>query len=479
MTTPAPKSAARPKVTFVGGGSIQWVPILFRDLAVNRHLQDIRFVLHDIVPESSRNLAGICQAISDKLGSSILIETEGGLDRALSGADVVILCISTGGLDAMHWDIEIPRQFGIPQPVGDTTGPGGISRTLRNVPVVVDLARRMEEHCPRAWLLNLSNPMSQIVRAIAKTTSIRVVGLCHEFLGFMKKLEGLFGLKNWATETSSILVGINHFGWITELDVQGADGLDLYARHVWGEVDAGGDDAFANLTHRLGTDQVKAELFHLYGYLPYPGDRHLVEFMPRYLTEKCRTGLDYGVELTTIDDRRTKWMDFYRKRIREWTSEDPNSIPRQPSEEALAPLLAALLKGIPTVQPVAMPNRGQITNLPENAVVETLATATRNALVPHSSGALPNELLGLVLPHCVNQELTVDAALSGDTEPALKAMLNDPLNARLSAEETQRMLAALIEANAPLLPQFAPRRMNGRPRTQRAGPSSILEASPR
>ena len=184
----------RKKITFIGGGSYQWVPVLFRDLAVNTSLQECRFVLHDINAEQNRELADVCEVIGGKVGAGVKVEVEDRLERALSNSDIVVLCISTGGLDAMEHDIEIPKKYGIYQPVGDSTGPGGIARTLRNVPLVTSIAKAMETHCPDAWLLNLSNPMNQIVQAISRTTSIKVVGLCHEYMGFMSKVQEWLGL---------------------------------------------------------------------------------------------------------------------------------------------------------------------------------------------------------------------------------------------------------------------------------------------
>ena len=207
------------RIVFIGGGSYQWVPTLFRDIAVNPALQDCTFVLHDIHEGRNNELAGVCRILAKKLHSPIRIQTESLLSDALLGADAAILCISTGGLDAMAPDIEIPKRYGIYQPVGDSTGPGGISRTLRNVPVVTAIAKEMERCCPDAWLLNLSNPMDQIVRAISLTTRIKVAGLCHEYMSFMGKVAGYFDLACWQKQTSAVIAGVNHFALITQLDI--------------------------------------------------------------------------------------------------------------------------------------------------------------------------------------------------------------------------------------------------------------------
>jgi alpha-galactosidase len=200
---------------------------------------------------------------------------------------------------------------------------------------------------------------------------------------------------------------------------------------------------------------VKFSLLETYGVIPYPGDRHLVEFFPYFLSAKTHYGADFGVSLTTIEDRRVKWIGGFKKKIAEWTGPAPDSVPRQASQESLAPILAALVaEGPVTVQPVTMPNRGQVANLPLGSSVETLATISHGTVSPHASGLLPNAILGLVQKHCLNQDLSVEAALEGSREKVLQAMLADPLNNNNDAREITAMLDELLKANASLLPQF-------------------------
>jgi len=444
------------KVTFIGGGSYQWVPVLFRDIAVNPYLGDILFVLHDIDSERNAEMAGVCRIIARKTGSSVGIEVENDLNRAIDGAAAVILCISTGGLDAMEHDIEIPKKYGIYQPVGDSTGPGGISRTLRNVPVVTDLAHRMEEFCPDAWLLNLTNPMDQIVRAIQKTSRIKTIGLCHEFKSFMSTAQGLLGLKDWESETSATIVGINHFAWVTQLKVGGRDGLQMLRERINDPgqpvENHGGNDV--NPSHALSGNQVKFSLFKTYGAIPYPGDRHIAEFFPYFLSEKTGYGKQFGVSLTSINDRRD-WVSGFKKRMDEWTGEAPGSLPTEPSHESLAPILAALISNGPaTVQPATLPNCGQVANLPLESSVETLVTFWNGMVSPHASGLIPAPIHPMVHKHCLNQDLMVEAALEGNRTKALQAMQADPLNNNNDIREIATMLDELLQANAPLLPQF-------------------------
>lgn len=445
------------KITFIGGGSYQWVPTLFRDIAVNPALQECRFVLHDIHPGRNSELTEVCRIIARKLQSGVQVEMDGALESALDGADIVVLCISTGGLDAMEHDIEIPKKYGIYQTVGDSTGPGGIFRTLRNVPVVVEIARKMEELCPDAWLLNLSNPMDQIVQAVCRTSAVKVVGLCHEYMGFMERAQGYLGIQNWRTETSATIAGVNHFAWITQLNVNGADGLAMLREYAAGGMECkeiSGSRNLVNQSEKSSKERVKFELFEAYGAMPYPGDRHLVEFFPHFLSEKTQYGAAFGVELTSVDDRRTVWIDGFKKKIKEWTSGDDDSVPRAPSDESLAPIIAALLFGVPTIQPVAVPNRGQVENLPSGSVVETLGTFSRGMLNPHVSGPLPVSLQALVYKHCLIQDLTVEAALHGDRKKVLQAMIADPLLNNNNYSEIVAMLDELMAAHRQLLPAF-------------------------
>jgi alpha-galactosidase len=444
------------KVTFIGGGSYQWVPVLFRDIAVNPHLQGIRFVLHDIDTERNAELAEVCRIIARKANSSVAIEIEDDLDQALQDAEAVVLCISTGGLDAMEHDIEIPKKYGIYQPVGDSTGPGGISRTLRNIPVVTDIAQRMEKICPDAWLLNLTNPMDQIVRAIQKTSHIKIIGLCHEYKSFMSAIEGILGLKDWESETSATIVGINHFAWVTQLNVRGQDGLQLLRERLNNPepmVKEGAGNA-VNPSDSLSGNQVKFSLFKTYGAIPYPGDRHISEFFPYFLSEKTCHGAAFGVALTSIADRRT-WIDNFKKRIAEWTADAPDALPLKASNESLAPILAALISDGPaTVQPATLPNSGQVANLPLESSVETLVTFWNGQVSPHASGSIPTPIHALVHKHCLVQDLTVEAALEGDRTKALQAMQADPLNNNNDIREIATMLDELLQANAEFLPQF-------------------------
>ena len=132
---------------------------------------------------------------------------------ALEGADYVVVCISTGGFASMTHDLAVPERHGIKQSVGDTVGPGGISRALRNIPVMVGIARDMEDVCPDAWLLNITNPMTTLCRAVTRETEIATVGLCHEVTMAQFTLSQLLDADFRAFDLT--VTGVNHLPVVT------------------------------------------------------------------------------------------------------------------------------------------------------------------------------------------------------------------------------------------------------------------------
>jgi alpha-galactosidase/6-phospho-beta-glucosidase family protein len=439
---------ARTRICFVGGGSYNWTPKLLTDLALTPDLAGT-VVLHDIDPAALDEMQRFGRLIMAAADADFTVEACPDLDQALQGAEFVIVTITTGGLEAMRQDIDIPLRYGIYQSVGDTVGPGGLSRALRNVPVLVGIAQAMERACPDAWLINLTNPLTVLTRAVNKVTSIKALGLCHELLGVRATMMKMFDA---AVDDFELRVaGTNHLIWLLDLKIKGQDGFRLIR-----EKTANGNGVPLRWTSGGYREpfqdrwQLKLALFERYGYLPAAGDRHLAEFFPYFLTEESGAGADWGVQLTTIEHR-YEMVQAAQARVRaSLASGEPPPLER--SLEESADIIAAVANGRSTRAIVNLPNRGQVENLPREAVVETLAEIGVAGAKPLTVGPLPPAVLNTVHPHVVNQEMIVEAALKGDRQLALEALQADPLVRDFRT--APRLLDELLEAQARYLPQF-------------------------
>ncbi len=443
------------KIAIIGGGSFAWTPTIFRDIIVTEALEGASLVLEDINTDNLKELTAFCQKALKEFGKDFKLVSTTNQAEALQDADYVILTISVGGYDTMEHDLEIPYKYDIYQPVGDTVGPGGLSRALRSVPVVLDIAKEMEKLCPHAWLINLSNPMAPITRVANKHTSIRCLGLCHELFGMLGRLQKIFDLEDWRRDITVTAGGVNHFLWITDMRIKGEDGLEMLRKYLdnsqkdlAGKADA---DAVARTDPFASSDRLKFQLFKLYGCLPVAGDRHVAEFFPYFTGAEVNKGADFGVKLTTIQDRRQKWLPRHQKFVRDYLAGNVELSARK-SSEAVSNVIASLATGQPLVDIMNLPNRGQIDNLPRETVVETLASVRQDTVQGLSVGNLPEPIVGWVALHAHNHEMAVEAALDGDRRLALEVLLNDPLTR--SFKDAPKMLEELLEANRDYLPRF-------------------------
>jgi alpha-galactosidase/6-phospho-beta-glucosidase family protein len=439
------------KIAFIGGGSVQWTAGLVTDMALTETLGGATLVLHDIDANALDLLTRACQRIMTQVQGTIKIEATLKRAEALRDADFVILCVSIGGLPAMRNDLEIPARYGIAQSVGDTVGPGGLARGLRHIPFAVQVAREMEKLCPHAWLLNLTNPMTTICRGVTRATAIRTIGLCHEVDIFRRR--HLAKILNAPEETVTLdVAGINHLPVILRCCAGNQDGLALLrtwlAQHQPFEYINQHDPDISDIfKDRLA---VKLALFQRMGVLFGAGDRHVAEFLPGFLTEANQHGGRYGVLLTTIAhreelfrQRRQRLEQFVAGAAEEW----------QRSFEQMAPVMAALAGGPVRRFIVNVPNQGQIDNLPREAVVECVAEIDTLGVRPISVGPLPYPAYAAIAPQVARQELVVEAALTGQREPALAALMTDPLV--VNPEIAAPLLNDLLAANAHFMgPEF-------------------------
>lgn len=449
------KTRKQIKVAFIGGGSQNWAPGIIRDIIFKKGMEktDLEFALLDV--DAGR--AGAIKRLFDvnlaewKVDRVVLNATTDSRE-ALKGADFVIIAISTGRLPAMRHDLEIPEKYGIYHTVGDTSGPGGWSRALRNIPVFKAYAELIRELCPDAFVLNYTNPMGALTKVLAdELEPSKVVGLCHALFECYDVLKAIFSLKS-EKEITVRFGGLNHFFWILDMKINGEDGYALLDEKLDGR-------NFAELVSRVHKDGMGfssdkwlcGELYRNYGYLPYVGDRHTCEFFNCYITSK-ELMERFKLVRTSIADREKIYEDA-GKAI-ELMTEGKQAFPKEPSRETAADIMKAIIFNEEFIDVVNVPNTGQIENLPRGAVVETMGCVDGRGFAPLTTGPLPESIRALCLPHAEVQLRTVKAGLSGDLEDALETLVADPICAHMTASEVEKMGLELLAANKEWLPQF-------------------------
>jgi alpha-galactosidase len=447
------------RIAYIGGGSRLWARNLMFDLALCPDLSG-EVVLYDIDEASA--------SLNARLGAHIQSRPEAvsaweysvapGLGQALDGADFVVISIQPGSLEAMAAEMAAAERHGMFFPVGDTVGATGLVRGLRSATIYEGFARAIARHCPEAWVINYTNPMTICTRTLtAVEPGLKVFGCCHEVFGTQKHLARVaaeeLGLDSapYHKDVSVNVLGVNHFTFVDRADYRGTDLLALLpgylerhnAEHVLdeAEVEAAGDWFHDNC-------RVKWSLFRRWGVLPAAGDRHLVEFMPGF-TRSPEELFRWGVKRTPVSWRIQRWREAPAKTESVIAGREKLSFDSS-GEEGVAQMKALLGLG-DLVTNANCENRGQIQGLPEGAVVETNIRFSRDRIEPLTAGRLPAGPAAIVARHAANQEAIVAAALAADKDLAFSAFYNDPAN-RLPPDESWELFNEMLGASLPWLP---------------------------
>ena len=425
------------KLAYIGGGSRGWAWHFMSDLASSPDISGDVY-LYDIDQQAAKNNAIIGEKYNTAEGalSQWHYHAPETIEEALTGADFVIISVLPGTFDEMESDVHAPEKYGIYQSVGDTSGPGGIVRAMRTIPMFEGFAQKIKECCPNAWVINYTNPMTQCVKALYRVfPEIRAFGCCHEVFGTQKLLkcvvETMLGAENVnRAEIKVNVIGVNHFTWLTSASYQNIDLFPVY-REFW-EKNPGGfqrlglspDTNWANTTKSM--EMVKKDLFQRYGYIAAAGDRHLVEFCPgKWYLESPQRVEEMQFGLTTVKWRKEDLQKRLDRGARLASGEEEVKI-KTSGEEGVTQI-RALLGLTELVTNVNIPNVGQIPNLPLGAVVETNAVFRANSLTPVMAGPIPEEIYPLIGRICAEQEVVAEGIAERDIEKIFNAFAADPL----------------------------------------------------
>ena len=456
------------KIAYIGGGSRGWAWGLMSDLASCADISG-SVALYDIDFEAAKNNEIIGNRYNKVEGAKSkwrykAVKTIG---AALTGADFVIISILPGTFDEMASDVHAPEKYGIYQPVGDTTGPGGIVRALRTIPMFEEIGLAIKKYSPNAWVINYTNPMTLCVRTLYRVfPEIKAFGCCHEVFGTQGVLAGVvrdaFGLEEMPdrSEIKVNPIAVNHFTWLTSAKYHGVDIIPLYAEMCERCKDSGYighrpanwmDEAL--LGSGFNMEKVKIDLFNRYGYIAAAGDRHLAEFCEGswYLDSPEQVVDQWRFKLTTVDWRRNILKNRLEKSRALLSGEKPITINKTGEEGAHQ--IRAILGLCDLVTNVNLPNRGQIPNLPLDAVVETNAVFRTDEVTPVMAGNIPAAIYPLVTRIVGEQELVNEAAAKRDLDLAFTAFANDQL-VRLPLAEARKLFDEMIDNTKAYLGEY-------------------------
>ena len=366
--------------------------------------------------------------------------------EALKDADAVICTILAGGVQVWRHDIEIPKKYGVDINVGDTRGPAGIFRALRTIPVMLDICRDIERYCPDAILLNYTNPMAMLCRAMQSETKVRLTGLCHSVQGTAEMLASWIGAP--MEEITYVCAGINHQAWYLEFKWNGKDAYPLIREAV-------------QRPEIYNQEQVRNEMFLHLGYYVTESSGHNSEYnawfrkRPDLIEKYCTHGTGWNPgEYAYILKEYLRREDTWRDEIKEWLDQETIDLNRG-NEYAAGILNAVIGDGTLYKFNGNVRNFGLIDNLPEGCCVEVPVLASKYGFEPMHVGPLPPHLAILNNINARCEELAVEGALTGDPTKIYQAIYFDPLtSAVLSLAEIKQMVREMFEVNKDWLPQF-------------------------
>lgn len=421
-----------PKITLIGAGGLSFGPTMVNDVVHTPALAGARMMLHDVSDPRLERAYRFAVKLNAANGAPIVIDRSTDPAEALDGSQYCIWSAEFGRFPYWKQDYEIPRRYGATQVTGENGGPGAVFHSLRSIRNTLGICASIEKHCPDAFLVNLTNPMSRVTLAINQGTEVRNVGMCHEMPIGISRLGRL--LRVPPSRIHAKASGINHFTFFTEMvDSRTGEDLlsrvkDLFSRRFF---DFGPTvtrlaratetrPVLAMLTEQLYSPLV-VHMVRTYGVVPCSVDSHIGEYLP--------FAHEIGVYHPAHVDQFQR-IDRVAERFITWVADTGVPVPVQRmghSLEEVIPIIAALWTREPKrVTAVNVPNRGYLPNVAEGAIVEVGATVDGDGVHPEVMPPVVEPIATHIATQVALQDLVVRAALTGDREPALRAVIEDP-----------------------------------------------------
>lgn len=426
------------KIVLIGAGSVKFTQGLLADLI--KSSESWKLGLVDIDPKALAVAEGLARRMVEVKQTDVMVEASTDRCDLLSDADVVVTTIGVGGRRAWEADVFIPRKYGIYQPVGDTVMAGGVSRSMRMIPAMVDIARDVTRLCPDALFINYANPMTANCWAVRKATGANIIGLCIGVHGIVNNLARIIGAPS--EEVTALAAGLNHFTWIYDLRWKGRDAWPMLR---------------AKIKENPGVGGLFCEwLFDNYGAFPAVGDGHVMEFFPERFPDGECFGRPIGKEGNF--ERIIKTDNASYANMQAQANDDvplDESIFERASGEhtKLLEILQSITEDRRDNFFANLPNLGAVPNLPDDVFLEMTAVATARGFKAIQIPEFPDTLAAPLLRKIAAASLTVDAALTGSRKLFIEALLAD--GSVSDPEKAEKLADELLMEHKKYLPQFA------------------------
>lgn len=443
------------KITFMGAGSTVFVRNVLGDCMCLDALKDWEYALYDIDATRLEESYEIISAMNETKGGHARITKHLGVENrkeALRGARFVINAIQVGLYDPCTIiDFEVPKKYGLRQTIGDTLGIGGIMRALRTIPVMDDFAKDMREVCPNALFLNYTNPMAMLSGYMQRYTGIETVGLCHSVQVCSEKLLKKLGMEDKLEGRRELIAGINHMGWLLELEDK--DGNDLYPevrRRALEKNEAAMKDGAEK-----HDDMVRMDYIRRFGYYCTESSEHNAEYNMYYIKSKYPELIErYNIPLDEYPRRCVNQIAGWAKERDELKT--GKHLDHQRTKEYASYIMESIVNNTPyEIGGNVLNKGGLIENLPQDACVEVPCLVNGKGVHPCRVGRLPVQCAAMNMTNINVQLLTIEAAVTRKKEHIYQAAMLDPhTGSELDMDTIVRMVDDLIDAHGSWLPQY-------------------------
>lgn len=451
------------KIVIIGAGSIAFTPALLSGFSVDARYRNATIGLVDVKEEALELVSRFANRVSIELGLEWRVEASTNRKDILGSADLVTTAIGVGGLHAWELDVDIPYKYGIIQPVGDTSGPGGLARALRHIPVMVEIAKDMELLCPSATLYNFTNPLTVLTQAVNTLTHIRCIGLCIGVDLTWDHLCRVIGIEK--SQTSILAGGINHCHWIYDFRIRGEDAIPVL--HAALDELEGNPQAieryrekYKDLVRRPqepdAGEPLCSALFRHFGAYPGPGDGHVGEFFPQQMKALIKNEAQFqGAAIRNVKQTYPRLTEKMKAIGSGQEPIDAEDFAREMAWEhtQFLDIVVSEQDNLGNTFFVNLPNKGIITNLPADVVVEIPARVNAAGIHPFALGDLPASIVPTLAHKTASLGLIIESAMEGSRRKAVQALINDPHCTEIS--QVQKLVNELVDAEIAFLPRFS------------------------